>query len=121
MPLMLRRPLAVMLLPNLRAGRAVGVWLFVVLMLVVSAERRLAEAHLDLRGGGTGIESDEALDGDEIRVRLTALNDKIEPSIQRSAPVPALYGLVLMPAVPCSRALSCPGARAPPAVSSSSA
>jgi hypothetical protein len=108
-----------MLLPHLRAGRAVGVWLFVALMLLMSAERRLAEAHLDLRAGDTGVESDEALDGDEIRVRLIALNDNIQPAIQRSAPVPALYGLTLTPAVPCSRALSCPGARAPPAVSSS--
>jgi hypothetical protein len=117
---MFRRPFAVMLLPYLRRGRTVGVWLFVSLMLLVSAERRLAESHLDLRGGGIGIESDEALDGDEIRVRLIVLDDKIQPAIRHSAPVPALYELSLTPAVPCSRALSCPGARAPPVVSSSS-
>jgi len=116
-----RRPFATVLLPRLRAGRAVGVWLFVGLILLVSAERRLAEAHFDLRGGGTGIESDEALDGDEISVRLTVLNDDARPSIQPSAQVPALYGLIPAPAVPCSRALTCPGARAPPAVSSSAA
>jgi hypothetical protein len=107
------------LLPQLRAGRVAGVWLFVGLMLLVSAERRLAEAHFDLRAGGTGFESDEALDGDEIRVRLIALNDEAPPSIQPSAPVPALYGLPPTPAAPSSRALSSPGARAPPAVSSS--
>jgi hypothetical protein len=115
-----RRPFAAVLLPQLRAGRTVGVWLFVVLMLLVSAERRLAEAHLDLRAGGMGIESDEALDGEEIRVRLTALNAKAPPSVQRSAPVPALYGLAQAPAVPRSRARTCQSARGPPAPSSSS-
>ena len=113
------RPFTAVVLPQLRVARALGVWFFVGLMLLVSTERRLADAHLDLRAGGTGIESDDALDGDEIRVRLIALNDQTRPSIQPSAPVPALYGLVVTPAVPCSRALSCPGARAPPAVSSS--
>lgn len=113
------RPFTAVLLPQLRIARGLGVWFFVGLMLLVSAERRLADAHLDLRAGGTGIESDEALDGDEIRVRLIALNDETRPSLQRSAPAPALYGVVVVPAVPCSRALSCPGARAPPALSSS--
>jgi hypothetical protein len=113
------RPFTTVVLPQLRLARGLGVWFFVGLMLLVSAERRLADAHLDLRADGPGIESDDALDGDEIRVRLIALNDETRPSIQRSAPVPALYGLVLVPAVPCSRTLSCPGARAPPAVFSS--
>ncbi|HMH51167.1 MAG TPA: hypothetical protein VK548_13105 [Candidatus Acidoferrum sp.] len=58
-----------------------GVWFFLLLMLLVAGERRLSEAHFNLRTWTIGLESADALDGDEIRVRLIALNDDKPPSL----------------------------------------
>jgi len=56
-------------------------WFFAALVLLVAGERRLAEGHFNLRSSQLGIESDDTLDGDEIRVRLTVLNDDKPPAL----------------------------------------
>ena len=70
-----------MRLVSLRRHGTGGVWFFLLLMLLVAGERRLAEAHFNLRSWSVGFESADALDGDEIRVRLIALNDDTPPSL----------------------------------------
>ena len=70
-----------MTLVSLRRHGTGGVWFFLLLMLLVAAERRLSEAHFNLRTWTVGFESADALDGDEIRVRLIALNDDKPPSL----------------------------------------
>ena len=98
--------------------RHAGVWLFVALLLLVAAERRLAEAHFNLRTAATGIESEDSLDADEIRTRLILLQDDKVPTVwavsEPVSPLPA----------PCSRlpveiVLRSPAPRGPPARSSS--
>jgi hypothetical protein len=71
-------------------------WCFVLLMLLVAGERRLADAHFNLRTWVVGIESADALDGDEIRVRLIALNDDKPPSLFDAG---RLYGFEVVLAV----------------------
>ena len=66
---------------RVRRRHLAGAWLFVVLVLLVALERRLAEAHHNLRSWTTAVESADALDGDEIRVRLVVLNDDKLPSL----------------------------------------
>ena len=68
-------------LDSLRRRGTGGVWFFLLLMLLVAGERRLSEAHFNLRTWTVGLESADALDGDEIRVRLIALNDDKPPSL----------------------------------------
>ena len=68
-------------LVSLRRHGPGGVWFFLLLMLLVAGERRLAEAHFNLRTWTVGVESADALDGDEIRLRLIALNDDKPPSL----------------------------------------
>jgi hypothetical protein len=64
-----------------RRYRTLATWLFVLLIGLVAGERRLAEAHFNLRSAAPGLESNDALDGDEIRVRLIVLNDDKAPTI----------------------------------------
>ena len=68
-------------LDSLRHRTTGGVWFFLLLILLVAGERRLADAHFNLRAWTVAIESADALDGDEIRVRLIALNDDKPPSL----------------------------------------
>jgi hypothetical protein len=68
-------------LVTLRRHASAVAWCFVVLTLVVAGERRLSEAHFNLRSWTDGLESADALDGDEIRVRLTVLNDDKPPTL----------------------------------------
>jgi hypothetical protein len=56
-------------------------WLFVAFILLSGAERRLAEAHLNDQSSAPGIENNDALDGDEIRVRLVLLGDAVVPTL----------------------------------------
>jgi len=66
------------------------------LVLVVASERRLAEVHLNRLSASIVFENDDLLDGDEIRVRLSAVvHDVHEPDLSgilriawRSAPTP---------------------------------
>jgi len=56
---------------SLRRYRAIAVGCFCLLILLVSAERRLADAHLNRLSSSPAFENDDLLDGDEIRIRLT--------------------------------------------------
>jgi hypothetical protein len=71
---------AMTLVPLRRHGTR-GAWFFLLLMLLVAGERRLSEVHFNLRTWSVSLESADALDGDEIRVRLIALNDDKPPSL----------------------------------------
>jgi hypothetical protein len=74
-------PVAPGVFARVRDSRASVVWFFVVLTALVAGERRLSEFHFNLRTAETGIESDDLVDGDEIRVRLTVLNDDSPPTV----------------------------------------
>jgi len=69
---------------SLRRSRIGGVCLFLLLLGLMIGERRLADAHYNLRSSAVGIESADSLDGDEIRVRLIVLNDDKPPSLSDS-------------------------------------
>jgi hypothetical protein len=68
-------------LVTLRRHASAVAWCFVLLTLLVAGERRLAELHFNLRSWTDGLQSADALDGDEIRIRLTVLNDDKPPSL----------------------------------------
>jgi hypothetical protein len=104
-----------------RRCRVGGAGVFVVLLLLVAGERRLAEAHFNLRSSQPTLEHADALDGDEIRVRLIVLNDDQPPSL-------ADVGRALVSAVvpvrtplPSPVALGRPVPRGPPARATSAA
>jgi hypothetical protein len=64
--------------PRWRPRLAVG--LACLLLLLVGAERRLAEVHLNRVSSSLGFENEDLLDGDEIRVRLLFMAaDDMEP------------------------------------------
>lgn len=94
----------------LRAGARLGVALFIALLLLVCVERRLAEAHFDLRSAVPGLENDDALDRDEIRVRLVAVKNDQLPVLPRCGS--AFVGCVTAPAAGV-RADTVPGVPAP--------
>ena len=71
------------LLAVLRAHTGLGVALFIGLLVLVAGERRLSEAHFNLRTAATGLENDDALDSDEIRIRLLAVKDEQLPVLPR--------------------------------------
>jgi len=102
-------------LQSFRRHRLGGAWLFVLLLGIVAGERRLSEAHFNLRAGAISFESADALDGDEIRVRLIVLNDDKPPSL------PAVGGLLASEVVHASVPhadvvpLGHPAPRGPPA------
>jgi hypothetical protein len=102
------------LLASFRRHASAGIWLFVLLLGLVAAERRLAEAHYNLRSAAAGLERQDSLDGDEIRVRLVVLNDETPPVLPT---VEAAVVCVLLAAVaPCFHrvALGRPAPRGPP-------
>ena len=102
-------------LVSFRRHRVPGVWLFVLLLCLVAGERRLAEAHFNLRTAATGLESDDVLDGDEIRVRLIVLNDETPPTLP-DADTALTFAVVHLPlSLPVSIALGSPAPRGPPA------
>lgn len=108
-------------LVSFRRHRLGGAWLFVLLFLVVAGECRLSEVHFNLRSAATSFESADALDGDEIGLRLLSLNDDKAPSL------PAVGGVLAsevlhasVPHVACIP-LGHPAPRGPPAAVPSAA
>jgi hypothetical protein len=102
---------------GLRRHRAVAVGCLS-LVLLVGAERRLAEVHLNRLSSAPVFENDDLLDGDEIRVRLSVVVDDVdEPDLSGSLHV------VWRPAsVPAREAIPAPptrwsSSRSPPASS----
>ena len=71
----------VILLERLRRRRALGVYLFVVLALAASAERRLCEAYFNDAAAGPLLEREDSVTGDEIKLRLIALADTNPPAV----------------------------------------
>ena len=103
-----------------RCYPTLATWLFVLLLALVATERRLAEIHFDLRSAGVGLESDDILDGDEIRIRLVVLNDDKLPT-RPDAGHPLTFEVVPVgPQRYASRALGVPIPRGPPRSCSSS-
>jgi hypothetical protein len=105
-------------LVSLRRHRIGGVWLFVLLLFVVVVERRLAEAHFNLRSAETGVERTDGLDGDEIRIRLIVLNDDNPPSLPDVGGVLASDVVHASVPDPVCIPLGRPAPRGPPAIPS---
>ena len=80
-------------LTRLRVHAALGAWLFATLVVLVSGERRLSEVHLNRLSAAPVFENDDALDGDEIRIRLTLFADAEPPIVS-----PTVARLPLSPA-----------------------
>ena len=99
-----------------RRDRGLGIAFFILLVLLVGVERRLAEAHFNLRTAAPGIESN-SLDGDELRVRLIVFNDDKAPSLADGDRTPAFQGVQTFKEHWISLALGRPAPRGPPAVS----
>jgi hypothetical protein len=118
MTIVMRRARAGMVFARGRERGSVTAWLFVVLLLLVAGERRLADAHFNARTGGLGIENDDALDGDEIRVRLIGLNDDRPPTARLHVGMVRVTLHVDRPARPCLELVGRPAPRAPPIASS---
>jgi hypothetical protein len=64
-----------------RRSRLTGALFFVLVMLLVGAERRLAEVHFNTHTAAPALNGDDILEGDEIRVRLVVLNDDRAPIV----------------------------------------
>jgi hypothetical protein len=99
-----------------RHARA-GTWLFVALLALVAVERRLSEIHYNLRSSEVGLESQDSLDGDEIRVRLVVLNDDSPPAVPAVTAAAATDVAPVASPRPDCVALGRPAPRGPPAVS----
>ena len=108
---------SVTLLGSFRRYARAGTWLFVLLLALVAAERRLAEMHFNLRSAETGLESRDILDGDEIRVRLIVLNDDHPPALPAVSTTLAVDVSPVVSPHPDCIALGRPAPRGPPAVS----
>ena len=104
------------LFERFRRDRGAGVAFFILLVLLVGVERRLAEAHFNLRTAAPGIESN-GLDGDELRVRLIVINDDKAPSLTDGHRTPAFQDVQAFKDHWISLALGRPATRGPPAVS----
>ena len=99
----------------MRRPRQWGAWVFVALVLLVAGERRHADAHFNLRSTDLVFENDEALDADEIKIRLIGHADAALPT----APVAVARAVEIVPSLaPTWRSLplvdDC-ASRAPPA------
>jgi hypothetical protein len=108
-------------LVRLRRGRATGASLFVLLLLLVAGERRLAEAHFNLRSSQAGLERADGLEGDEIRVRLIGLDDHEPPSLSDVGRVRASVVVPLHTSHPVVIPLGRPAPRGPPPAAPSAA
>ena len=101
-------------LASFRRHRPTGIAFFVLLVLVVAGERRLADLHFNLRTAAPGLESDDVLDGDEIRVRLIVLADDTPPTVPHVSRAIG-FAVVRAPSeAPDSLALGSPAPRGPP-------
>jgi hypothetical protein len=98
-----------------RRHRPFGIAVFILLIFLVAAERRLAEAHFNLRTAVPGLESDDVLDGDEIRVRLIVLNDDKPPRLSHVSSTLARETVPSFVQRYISLALGRPAPRGPPA------
>jgi hypothetical protein len=78
-------PLTSLLILVRRHRHILGIGALVVLTLLVSVERRLAEIQSNFRSTARGFENDDSLGADEIRVRLITLNDGCPPSLPVAA------------------------------------
>ena len=67
--------------------RLVAVGFACLLVLLVGAERRLAEVHLNRVSSSPAFENDDLLDGDEIRVRLTLHVEDVRQPVVPAAPL----------------------------------
>jgi hypothetical protein len=101
-------------LARLRRHRRAGVALFVGLLCLVAAERRLAEAHGNRHTRAPSFESEAVLDGDEVRIRLTVLNDHARPSLPGVSGTIAFETSNTVAVHPDSPALGRPAPRGPP-------
>jgi hypothetical protein len=99
----------------LRAHRVLGVSGFIVLLLVVAGERRLAEAHFNLRSTATALENSDALDSDEIRIRLVVVNDDRAPTLPAVRFAFHARAVARLSGHAVSRLLGQPTPRGPPA------
>jgi hypothetical protein len=90
------------MLTRLRVHAALGACLFAALIVLVTGERRLSEVHLNRLSSAPVFENDDALDGDEIRIRLTLHADAeppiVSPTVTRLAPA-AVPRRPLMPSI----------------------
>jgi len=112
----MRRSRAPSVFASVRGRAGLAAWLFVALVLLVGGERRLAEAHLNARTSAVGIENDDSVDGDEIRVRLLVLNDDRPPTVFTQLDVLHPACRVDRPARPCLDLVGPAAPRAPPLV-----
>jgi hypothetical protein len=96
-----------------RRHRAIATVFCVLLLFVVMVERRLADLHFNLRTATTTVESNDVLDGDEIRVRLIVLNDETSPTLP---PVSRAVGATIRPSAEDSESptFGVPAPRGPP-------
>ena len=104
----------VVALERYRQHRAFGVALSVVLVLLVGLERRLAEAHFNFAKAVPAIESNDALDGDELRVRLIVLNDDKPPTLPDTSIALKLDRMTVIEQRYASLAPGRPAPRGPP-------
>ena len=104
-------------LQRYRRHRALGVALFALLVLLVAGERRLADAHFNLKSVEVAWESDDTLDGDELRVRLIGLNDDKPPTLPDVVRALTLLRVHAIAPRRAFLALGRPAPRGPPALS----
>ena len=77
-------------------------------------EITLSEAHFNLLSFAPGLESNDTLDGDELRVRLLGLNDDKPPTLPDVVSAPTLAPVHASAPRCASRALGRPTPRGPP-------
>jgi hypothetical protein len=104
-----------------RRRRFGGTGLFVLLLLLVAGERRLAEIHFNLRSWEPVLEHADALDGDEIRIRLIVLNDDQPPSLADAGRALTFAVVPVRTPLPAVAPLGRPAPRGPPARATSAA
>jgi len=108
--------------PESRARRSQGwraksIWLVVLLALIVSAERRVADIKYTARVDAVAISNGDVLGGDAITIRLVALDDAASATPVESlgmAPAAVDELIVAAPRRPASLPFPLPRLRAPP-------